>query len=307
LPREDTQDGYITDQAIAYIEDYEDEKPLFLSVGLLGPHGPYWSPTPFAEMFDPAKVADPIGVRDRFRSGSDAYAASDLARPRALDDPAALAAARGQRAAYLGLVAFIDHNVGLLLQALARKGWAENTLVVFTSDHGVNLGDHGIGGKRFYYEQSVKVPLIVSGSGVPYDARVGWTQNRSLVSGVDLYPTFLDAAGFSPIHGAGRREGISLLQLLTGRTGPRAAVFSELGTTMMVRDAGWKLVYDPEQGGVQYLFNLRRDANELENLAGRPDYRAVEADLTELLLDRMIRLTHFTHAKEQVNLQRVRV
>ena len=87
----------------------------------------------------------------------------------------------------------------------------------------------------------------------------------------------------------------------------RDAVYSELGTAMMVRDANWKLVYDPEQGGVQQLYNHRRDPEELDNLAGAAGYEAVEKALVERLLSRLIRLTHHTQQKERERLQRVRV
>jgi arylsulfatase A-like enzyme len=75
---------------------------------------------------------------------------------------------------------------------------------------------------------------------------------------------------------------------------------------MMVRDANWKLAYDAEQGGVQYLFNLRRDPEELDNLAGVAGYEHVEKHYVELLLTRLIRLTHHTQQKERERLQRVR-
>ena len=100
---------------------------------------------------------------------------------------------------------------------------------------------------------------------------------------------------------------MNLLQLLWDELPPRREVFSELGTTMAVREANWKLVYDPQQGGVQYLFNLRTDRDELENRAGLPEYRAIEADLVEKLLSRLIGITHYTHTKERINSQRVRV
>ena len=133
------------------------------------------------------------------------------------------------------------------------------------------------------------------------------TVARELASGVDLYPTFLDAAGGAGHGGERAREGISLLGLLRGEVAPRREVFSELGTAMMIRDARNKLVYDPEQGGVQELYDLRRDPWELHNLAGSAEHRHVEAELVERMLARMIRLTHYSHLKERINFQRVRV
>ena len=102
------------------------------------------------------------------------------------------------------------------------------------------------------------------------------------------------------------RDGLSLLDVANGRTCPREAVYSELGTMMMVRDANWKLVYDAEGGGAQHLYNLRRDPSELDNLAGVAGYEQVEKRCIELLLSRLIRLTHSTQQKERERLQRVR-
>jgi arylsulfatase A-like enzyme len=97
-----------------------------------------------------------------------------------------------------------------------------------------------------------------------------------------------------------------LLDIANDHGPRREAAYSELGTMVMVRDANWKLVYDAEQGGVQYLFNLRRDPEELDNLAGVAGYEQVEKQYVELLLTRLVRLTHHTQQKERERLQRVR-
>jgi len=86
----------------------------------------------------------------------------------------------------------------------------------------------------------------------------------------------------------------------------RDAVFSELGTASMVRTGNWKLVFDPEQGGVQHLYDLRSDPEELDNRAGAPGYGDVCADLVERLLERLVRRESSTHEKEQQRVQRVR-
>ena len=303
----DTTDGYIGESAVRYLQSYRADAPLFLTVGFVGPHGPYWAPEPYASLFAPEEVAEPVGIRGRVRAGSDLYGARDLSREARLDDPAAIDRFRRQRAASLGMVAFIDHQVGRLLQVLAQRGWTDDTLVVFTSDHGNLLGDHGLEGKRFFHEPVSRVPLLMAGPGLAADRRVGMTVARELASGIDLYPTFLDAAGAARPGGDRAREGISLLGLLRGQAAPRREVFSELGTAMMIRDARTKLVYDPEQGGVLELYDLRRDPWELHNLAGSAEHRHVEAELVERMLARMIRLNHYSHLKERINFQRVRV
>lgn len=304
LAVEEFDDGYIGEQAIAYLENYDDEAPFYLQVGFLGPHPPYWVPEPYASMYTSS-----LGeVSDR----------RPVPAPKGVEDPRIIERARRARAQYFGRVSLIDHYVGKIIETLERKGQLENTLIVFTADHGDNIGDYGIFDKRYFYEQSVRVPLLMAGPGLTLNPRLGGRICRALVSGVDLYPTFLHSAGIiqeqifrqaQDDNGIGSRDGLSLVDVANDRVcgGLRDAVFSELGTLMMVRDANWKLVYDAEQGGVQYLFNLRRDPEELDNLVGCAGYEAVEKHYVERLLSRLIRMTHTTQQKERERLQRVRV
>jgi len=198
--------------------------------------------------------------------------------------------------------------VGRLLDVLEERGLRDDTVVVFTSDHGENAGDFGIWDKRFFYEMSCGVPLVMAGPGMAGQERLnGPRLSRALVNHLDLYPTLLALAGAEP-EADHRRWGRSLLPVLAGAPGAgRDALFAELATAAMVRTGQWKLVFDPEQGGVRQLFNLARDPDELNNLAGVAGYEPVAASLVERLLSHRIRLTQFTHAKEEQRLQRVRI
>lgn len=288
---EEFDDGFIGEQAVAYIERYAQDAPFYLHVGFLGPHPPYWVPEPYASQYHPeASPAPKVPV--------------SATEP----DPRTVARAQRARAQYFGRIALIDAYVGRIVSALAQRGILDNTLIIFTADHGDLIGDYDIFDKRYFYEQSVRVPLIIAGPGVELNPRLGARTCRELVSGVDLYPTCLHVAGMTAgqENNRVRREGISLLDLANDRVAPRSAVFSELGTQMMVRDANWKFVYDAEGDGAQALFNLRRDPEELDNLAGVAGYEAVEARYTRMLLSRLIRLTHTTQEKERERLQRVR-
>jgi arylsulfatase A-like enzyme len=278
-------DAYIGRQAVEFLSEYDREAPFFLNASFVGPHPPYWVPDEF-DRFDPADVPDPVGV----------------------EDPERVRELREVRAKYRGRVALIDYWVGRLLDALEERGELADTLVVFTGDHGDCLGDHGVVDKRFFYEQSARVPLVMAGPGVDSNPRTGGVTRKELVSGVDLYPTFLAAAGVDDPTGEADREGRPLFGVANGDDDAdrRDAVFSELGTGAMVRTANWKLVFDPEQGGVQHLYDLRADPDELENLAGDPAHDGVRAELVERLLGRLVRRESFTHEKEQRRVQRVR-
>jgi len=273
------EDAFIARAACEFVETCDADRPFYLNIGLSGPHPPYWHP---GQQHRPEDVPPPIGAPDT----------GDVRR---------------RRADYMDKCALIDRYVGWVVEALQRRGMLENTVIIFTSDHGDMLGDHGIWDKRHFYEQSAGVPLILAGPGVTVGAR-GLTGKRSkqLASHLDLYPTILRLAGVdeAPLR---RRPGLDLLAMLRDEGGAaRDAVFSEVASQVMVRTAGWKLVFDAESG-VEHMYNLRTDLTEERNLAGDPRYDGVAAVLIERLLANRILLTQYTHDKEEQRLQRVRV
>lgn len=281
-----TVDGFIGAEGVRFVEEQDVQTPFYLFLSFVGPHPPLWHSNDLMHL--PTDMVPPI-------CGSD-------------DDYT-----RTKRAHYMDRCAYIDSYVGNLLAALKTRGMLDNTWIVFTSDHGDMLGDHGIWDKRFMYDASVKVPLVITGPGMAGMADSGRLDgprvSRALVSHLDLYPTILSIAGVEDADAAGAgRSGRSLLAMLEHVPGSfRSQVFAELATTMMIRTPNWKLVFDPQQGGVQYLFNLASDADERENLAGRAGYESVASDLIRQMLAHKIQLTQYTHIKEEQRLQRVHV
>lgn len=292
---EDTPDGFIGRCAVEFIEGYNRSQPFYLNLSFIGPHPPYWHPGELQH--DPEAMPEPLGgtTDPPVQRGSVKYQALSLS-------------ARENRAHYMDKCALIDRWVGSLLKTLEKRGFLENTVIVFTSDHGDNLGDFGIWDKRHFYEQCVGVPLICAGPGIEAgDRRSGSRISKALVSHLDLYPTVLDIAGVSRQydHTFGGR---TLLPLLSGGSGTHhRAVFAELATSVMIRTGSWKLVFDPEQGGVTQLYNLVRDPKELENLAGVAGYETIGQGLIEQILSHRIRLSQYTHTKEEKRLQRIRI
>lgn len=272
---DDTADGFIGNNGIRFVENYDQEQPFYLNLSFIGPHPPLWHPNEPAH--DPAAMPAPIGVPDTPRT-------------------------RERRAHYMDKCALIDGYIGKLVAALKQRDLLENTVIIFTSDHGDNLGDYGIWDKRYFYEQSVGVPFFMCGPGIPAEERMnGPRVSRALVSHLDLYPTILELAGVT-MPAAPPRVGRSILHAPAHR-----AIFAELATSAMIRTANWKLVFDPEQGGVTFLFNLLVDPQEQQNLAGVAGYEHVMLDLVQRLLEHRIRLTQYTHIKEEQRLQQVRI
>lgn len=278
---DDTVDGFIGTQAIGWVESYDGDQPFYLNVSFVGPHPPFWHSGPLQH--DPASLPDPIGNPD--------FTDWD----------------KEQKAHYMDRCSVIDGYIGRLIETLEGKGLLDDTVILFTSDHGENAADFGIWDKRFCYEQSWGVPLIMAGPGVPRDERRnGDRVSKSLVSLLDLYPTILALADAEP-EISRLRWGRNILRILSDEPGSgHGAVHGELGTAHFMRTGNWKIAYDPEEGGVQHLYNLVADPKELHNLAGVAGYETVTSQLLEQMLAHRIRLTQFTHVKEEQRVQRVR-
>lgn len=280
LKSEDTEDGFIGLKAVDFIENYDRSAPFYLGISFIGPHPPYVVPEEFART-----------ASEQTRSPINAPSNPGLQK---------------KRARYTDMITHIDHYIGKIVESLKQKGIYENTTLVFTADHGDNLGDHKIWDKRYFYESSAGVPMILSGSQIPgRDIRIGTIRSKALVSTLDIYPTILSLAD---IDVPDPLPGKNLLDIIKGHPGNlRDAVYSQLGTLVMVRTARWKMVFDPEQGGTYYLFNLINDPQELNNLAGVAGYEMITAELTKKLLSFYIGLDQSTQMKEQLRLQKVRV
>ena len=198
------------------------------------------------------------------------------------------------RTAYWALVTRLDALIGQVLEALERNGLADNTLIVYTSDHGEQVGEHGLWWKQTFYEESVRVPAILSWPGVlPEGAR-----NDRVVSSLDLNATMLEALGAPPLP---LSHGRSLLPLLADPTGAEweDVAFSEFcldslgaggptgpeGTVIhrMVRRGPWKLCY--YRGQEPQLFNLEEDPDEQRDRAADPACAGVREELTREVLD----------------------
>jgi arylsulfatase len=277
---DDTAEGFIGINAVNFIKGYKDKQPFYLNVGFIGPHPPFWHPGELKHK--PDNLKDPIGA------------------PFTQEDKIA-------KAHYMDKCSLIDDYIGKIIAALKEKELYENTTIVFSSDHGENAGDFGIWDKRFCYEQSWGVPLIISGSNITgQQRRCGNRVSKALVSLLDLYPTFLAAAGIQicPKH---NRWGKSIFKMLDNEPGSgHSEIHAQLATAHIMRDGNWKIVFDPEAGGVQYLFNMRNDPKELNNLAGVAGYEAITASLIEKILAHRIRLTQFTQVKEEQRVQDTR-
>ncbi len=251
------------------------DRPWCLFLSFVCPHFPLVAPPEFFNLYPLDRVPLPL-----------------LTRPEDFPDHPVLRALRTVQsyqdhfrdeahvrtavAAYYGMVSFLDDNIGQVLRTLDQTGLSRDTVVVYTSDHGDNLGNRTFWGKSNMYEEAAGVPLILSGPGVPRGRRVA-----TPVSLVDGFPTILDAVGVPPPPDASELRGESLLRLAEGDS-PDRCVLSEYHAVgsitgmFMVRFGRWKYVY--YHGYRPQLFDLHADPDEAHDLALEPGHEAQLAE-----------------------------
>jgi len=241
-------------------------QPFALFVSFVSPHFPLIAPEPFLRRH----AGQPLPPPPLWRAQAPRHPVIErLVEALPYDErftPARMAEAR---AAYYGLVSFVDSCIGEVLRAVAETGQQEETAVVFSSDHGDSLGGHSLWAKSTMYEHSAGVPLIVAGPGVPAGRRV-----RTPASLIDVYPTVLQVMGLRPDAEEAALPGRSLIALAQAPDDPERAAFSEYhdgGSVtgfFLLRQGRWKYVhyvgYPPE------LYDLESDPLEARDLGTDP-------------------------------------
>jgi len=272
LPPALHQTTWCADMAIDFMNE-ERSDPWLMSVNMFDPHSPFDPPQEYLDRYDPALLPDPLW------SDEDPVAHAKLGP---LDGAATIERPRAKEvlAAYYAMIELVDDNVGRMLAALEESGQRENTLVIFTSDHGELAGDHQLVGKGCrFYECLVRVPLVCSWPGMVREGAV----SAALVELIDIAPTLLELAG---VEAPQRMHGRSLWPLLIGaasehREYVRCEYYRALNPdapgrehlqgnyATMIRDRRHKLVcYHDRTAGE--LFDLEADPGEFDNLWDDP-------------------------------------
>jgi choline-sulfatase len=273
-----TQDAYIGHQAKSFLKRQPRDRPFYLHLGFVGPHPPFDAPETFRRAEDDAKTDHADGTPP--------------VNPQWWP-------------AYLACIREVDHHVGEVLATLRDLGMEEDTLIIYSSDHGDLAGEHGLWGKVYFYEGSVHVPFIAAGPGIP----LGSTSD-ALVELIDVGSTFCEFFEVDTHHWD---QGKSLLPLLRGEaTTHRDSVFAEMGSDKMLFDGRYKLMYGdlskdtrseftrPPYNGPAFgrpvnlppdqiaLYDLQVDPKEQTNLASDPANAQLLSQMKEKLLQRII-------------------
>ncbi len=249
-------------------------KPWALYVGFVSPHFPLIAPPPFYELYAEDRVPWPEMYEHDQRPRHPFIDA--MRKCLCFDEPFDADMVRRAITAYFGLVSFLDDNIGKILRALDETGLAGNTRVVYSSDHGDNLGTRGLWGKSTMYEESAGIPMIVTGPDVPA-GKVCDTP----VTLADGFPTFIHALGAKADPGDKDLPGASLLDIVRGAV-PRRTILSEyhaagaITGSYMIRHGRYKYIH--YAGLSPMLFDLDADPQERNDLGRNPAFKAISAE-----------------------------
>lgn len=290
-----SETAYTTDQAIRFISQQGD-KPWMLHLSYVKPHWPYMAPAPYHAMYTADQCLPVIrsqAERENEHPVTAAYRLHEESQSFQRDD-----CIRTVRPAYQGLISQLDDHLGRLFERLAKSKVLDDTLVIFTADHGDFLGDHWLGEKELFYDTVQKVPFIVVDPRPQANGTRGRVDSR-MVESVDVVPSVLDALGIAPP--AHRLEGHSLMPLLHGEAVPtwRGFTFSELDYSwrqaritlgkgvhecrgFSLRSHEWRYVW--WVGEREQLWHLSSDPEQLIDLGAETSTEAVRARLRDQLL-----------------------
>ena len=276
-PKEDAEmaDIQLAHNAAKALKDQFD-KPFFMSVGFFRPHVPLFVPPKWFAQYEADKIALPNNPKSDLDDlpknflGINNYAVAPTH-----SEVAGAGKQRSLTHAYLASVTFVDHCVGIVLDALKNSPHADNTLIVLWSDHGFHLGEKQHWAKRTLWEESTRVPLLIAGPGVSHGKPCG--EPASLL---DIYPTLVELCGLPKND---YLEGLSLVPQLKNPAArrDRPAITSSYFGNHSIRSRDWRLIV--YEDGAQELYDHRNDPDEFRNLANDPAHKKIRNELARWL------------------------
>jgi arylsulfatase A-like enzyme len=269
-----------SDEAIRFLQEYREESPYFLYVAFTAPHDPRTPPKPYADLYPPEQMPLPDNYMPEhpFDNGTLVNRDEELAPwPRTPE------IIREHTADYYGMISHLDAHIGRILETLAERDDASETIIVYTADHGIAIGRHGLMGKQNLYDHSIRVPFIVCGPGVPAGKQI-----QALVYPGDIFPSLCELCGI-PIPDS--VEMHSLIPLWSGeQDNLRDAVYAAYKDIQRsVSDGEWKLIRymrsESTGEGIDklQLFHIAEDPAETIDLSDSPEHRDILISLAAKL------------------------
>ncbi len=272
--------------AVNFINNYKRKEPFFLKVSFARPHSPYDPPRRFFDLYQDADIPEAVvgdwaeRHAERGKKLPSSTWRGDLGK----------AQVRKSRQGYYGSITFIDEQVGRIMDALEKQNQLENTLILFTADHGDMTGDHHLWRKSYAYEASARIPMLVRWPQGMLSAKRGQTLTQPAEIR-DVFPTFLHAASIGPER---QLDGESLLKPIQGETeGWRDCIdlehdvcYSPDNHWNALCNSQFKYIFHAKSGEEQ-LFDLERDPNELKDLAGDPSHRKILREWRDRMIEHL--------------------
>lgn len=262
----------LVDQTIAFLRERKRDKPFCLYLAFANPHDPRVAAQKYRDLYDREQIPLPRNALPLhpFDNGEMTVRDEKLAPwPRTPEE------IRKQLHEYYAVISGMDFHLGRLLQSLKETGEFDNTVIIFSSDHGLAMGSHGLMGKQNLYEHSMKSPLLFAGPKVPRGS------SDALVYLLDIFPTICELVGTEVPAGL---DGKSLVSVMRGESsGVRETLCTAYRDVQRaIRDDRWKLIRYLQINQAQF-FDLKNDPDERINLAGEPGQAARIGRLMELL------------------------
>ena len=261
------------DETITFLKSRDIDRPFFVYLGFAGPHDPRVASAKWMDLYQRAEIPLPKNYKPYHSFDNGELLVRD---ERLAPWPRTEEVVRKHLHDYYACISSIDFNIGRILQTLEELGVFDNTIIVFSSDHGLAIGSHGLFGKQSVYEHSMNSPLIFCGPGI----KAGSSDAFAYL--FDIFPTL---CGLTKTPIPQDLDGKNLAPIICGeQASVRDSIFlAYKDVQRAVRKGDWKLIRYP-QVDVTQLFNLIDDPDELENLADTPDFAAKRAELLDLLI-----------------------
>lgn len=270
----------VADNTLEFFEQAgNDDKPFFMYLAFNAPHDPRQAPKEYVDMYPLDSIRMPENFLEEYPY-ADAICGKQLRDERLMPYPRTEYAVKVNRQEYYASITYMDHQIGRMLDALEASGKADNTYIIFTSDHGLAVGHHGLVGKQNMYEHSMRPPFIIAGPGLKPNTTVD-----TPIYLQDAMATALEIAGAEkPPH----VEFKSLMPLLEGEeTVQYDRIYGKyMHKQRMIMKGDWKLIFYPFAEKKMRLFNLKNDPMEMNDQIDNPEYaplvKKLQADFKTL-------------------------
>lgn len=287
--RQEHETVWITDKTIEFLVQQDDERPFFFYASYFGPHMPYGVPEPYASLFSPDEICLPESYYQDEKKGYPVFERTARALRRHVAESMTERDCKELIAAYLGQIAFIDEEIGRIIQCLKKRGVYEDTVIIFTSDHGDHLGEHGLFFKSQMYDSCARVPLLIKSQRGFVSVR-----RKEIVNTIDLFRTILEIAGMEKVYDQQEDreelESRSLLPLLSSKE----VDWDDISFTIngrkrdslscMIRSKDFKLIRSGgKEDAVYEMYCIEDDPLEKYDLYGKQEYSDICSELHKQL------------------------